>query len=612
MNFKDWMVHLKKTISVVQKYLASNPPWLTGAIAAVVSVGMLQLGAWRPLEYLGYKTLFQLRDRSIIPNPGWDRRIVVIGIDDRSLQEYGQFPWSRDRYVQLLESLKKSAPTAIGFDILFIDPSPKDAELAAAIKASGNVALARTGDEENLVPEIKAAALFVGDILHESDADGISRRANLWFNGTPSFSSALIQIYNIHNPGNPILLPQPIVGVEQQKVAVNWPGKTRFLTTYGFSDVVAGKIPQDAFTNKLILVGFVAEGLDRVRTPLDRTTAGVYLHAAMIDNLLNSRLLRRVPKVWEIILLLGIGPVTSWILFHRDVKERTTIAIGLPTAWFTVAALLFGFSHWWIPIASPIGTIILAGIALQAREQYEKQQLMRLFEKHVDPETAQMIWKRKAEIFQQGELEPQEVTATVLFMDIRSFTTISEKMRPRELLTWLNTYLEAMTDCIMNRGGVVDKYIGDAIMAVFGVPFCHTEEKEIEQDAMNAIAACIDMHERLNELNKHLREEGKPLIKFGIGLHTGQLVAGSVGGARRLNYSVIGDAVNVAARLEAMNKEVTSDSPYNLLVTERTFDCVRDRYEAQKVGSIQLRGKAETTVVYAILGEKQLLTKSET
>jgi adenylate cyclase len=141
-------------------------------------------------------------------------------------------------------------------------------------------------------------------------------------------------------------------------------------------------------------------------------------------------------------------------------------------------------------------------------------------------------------------------------------------------------------------------------MAVFGVPFCHSEYPEIQKDALNAVAACIAMHDKLHELNQQLRVDRKPLIKFGIGLHTGQLVAGTVGGSRRLNYSVIGDAVNVAARLEAMNKEIVSDSPFNLLVTGRTFAYVRDRYEGQKVGSIQLRGKKEETVVYAILGEK--------
>jgi len=603
MKFKKLIEQLKQHKPIrLRQYIITNPPWMTGALAGVVSVIMLQLGMWQPLDYLGYKTLFQIRESGILPNPGWDSRIAVIAIEPQSLQEYGKFPWPRNRYAELLQALKKSPPTAVGFDILFLDPSPKDDILAAAIAANGKVVLPRTTKEEP-VASLKAAAAGVGHILHEPNSDGISRDSKMFLGSIPNFGLAMAHRYNAANPQNPVLLPQP-ENMQDQKVWINWPGKTQNLPTYAFVDVVEGRIPENAFTNKLVLVGVVATGVDQISTPLNRTTAGVYLYAALIDNLLNQRLLQRLPVLLEFFLLLGIGPLTAFVLGKRGVKERIAIALGLPVVWIAAAAVLFSYYFWWIPIAAPIGTLMLSGTALQLREQYEKQQLMRLFEKHVDPETAQLIWQRKAEIFEQGELEPQELTATVLFMDIRSFTSISEKMPARELLTWLNNYLEAMTDCIMDHGGVVDKYIGDAIMAVFGVPFCHTEYSEIQQDALNAIAACIAMHEKLHEINLKLRIERKPLIKFGIGLHTGQLIAGSVGGSRRLNYSVIGDAVNVASRLEAMNKEIVSDSPFNLLVTGRTFSYVRDRYEGQKVGSIQLRGKKEETVVYAILGEK--------
>jgi adenylate cyclase len=603
MKFKEWIDNLKKNQLInLRQYIITNPPWMTGALAGLMSVAMLQLGMWKPLEYLGYNTLFQIRESGIWPNPGWDQRIAVIAIERHSLQEYGQFPWPRNRYAELLSALKKSPPTAVGFDILFLDPSPKDDILAAAIAANGKVVLAGTIKEEP-VASLKAVAAGVGHITHEADSDGISRESKIFVNEIPNFGLAMTHRYNAANPQNPVLLPQSN-NSQEKKVWVNWPGKTKNLSTYAFVDVVEGRIPADALTNKLVLVGIVATGFDPISSPLDRNTAGVYLYAALIDNLLNQRLLRRLPILVEMLLLFGIGPLTGWVLWNRGVRARIAIALGLPIMWIGAAAVLFGFFYWWVPIAAPIGTLILAGTALQLREQYEKQQLMRLFEKHVDPETAQLIWQRKAEIFEQGELEPQELTATVLFMDIRSFTSISEKMPPRDLLNWLNNYLEAMTDCIMDHGGVVDKYIGDAIMAVFGVPFCHSEYPEIQKDALNAVAACIAMHDKLHELNQQLRVDRKPLIKFGIGLHTGQLVAGTVGGSRRLNYSVIGDAVNVAARLEAMNKEIVSDSPFNLLVTGRTFAYVRDRYEGQKVGSIQLRGKKEETVVYAILGEK--------
>ena len=603
MKFKERLDNLKKNQLInLRQYIITNPPWMTGALASLMSVAMLQLGMWKPLEYLGYNTLFEIRESGIWPNPGWDQRIAVIAIERHSLQEYGQFPWPRNRYAELLSALKKSPPTAVGFDILFLDPSPKDDLLAAAIAANGKVVLAGTIKEEP-VASFKAAAAGVGHIAHEADSDGISRESKIFLDGIPNFGLAMTHRYNAANPQNPVLLPQS-KNKQAKKVWVNWPGPTKNLPTYAFVDVVQGRIPADALTNKLVLVGIVATGFDPISSPLDRNTAGVYLYAALIDNLLNQRLLQRLPILAEMLLLFGIGPLTGWVLWNRGVRARIAIALGLPIIWIGAAAVLFGFFYWWVPIAAPIGTLILAGTALQLREQYEKQQLMRLFEKHVDPETAQLIWQRKAEIFEQGELEPQELTATVLFMDIRSFTSISEKMPPRDLLNWLNNYLEAMTDCIMDHGGVVDKYIGDAIMAVFGVPFCHSEYPEIQKDALNAVAACIAMHDKLHELNQQLRVERKPLIKFGIGLHTGQLVAGTVGGSRRLNYSVIGDAVNVAARLEAMNKEIVSDSPFNLLVTGRTFAYVRDRYEGQKVGAIQLRGKKEETVVYAILGEK--------
>jgi adenylate cyclase len=603
MKFKEWIDHLKQNqLLSIRHYITTNPPWIAGTAAGIVSVAILQLGMWKPLEYLGYKTLFEMRESGILPHPGWDSRIAVIAIEPQSLQEYGQFPWPRNRYAQLLEALKKSPPTAVGFDILFIDPSPKDDILRKAIATNGKVVLARTSKEQPVAP-LKAAAVGVGHIAHEADSDGISRESKIFLNGIPNFALAVTHRYNVANPQNPVLLPQ-LKNLHGKNAWINWPGKTENLPTYAFVDVVEGRIPAEYLSNKLVLVGIVATGFDQISSPLDRTTAGVYLYAALVDNLLNQRLLRRLPRLLEIILLVAIAIITSLLLYNRDIKSRIAIVLGFPVIWVTVAALLFGFHFWWIPIATPIGTLILSGTALQVREQYEKQQLMKLFEKHVAPETAQLIWEHKAEIFEQGELEPQELTATVLFMDIRSFTSISEKMRPRDLLNWLNTYLEAMTDCIMDHGGVVDKYIGDAIMAVFGVPFCHTEYSEIQQDALNAVAACIAMHEKLHELNQQLRIERKPLIKFGIGLHTGQLVAGSVGGSRRLNYSVIGDAVNVAARLEAMNKEIVSDSPFNLLVTGRTFAYVRNRYEGQKVGAIQLRGKKEETVVYAILGEK--------
>jgi len=589
----------------IKRGLARSQSLIPGAIAAALSVGMWQIGLWQPLERLGYNTLFQAREAGILPPLRWDQRVVVIAIDDASLNKYGNFPWSRDRYAHLLQALSKSPPAAIGFDILFVDPGQGDGEFAQALRSSSNVVLATAWDKEGHplepLPSLKTAAK-VGQIWHNPDPDGISRQAALFFGKTPSLGLAMLQL----STPEAMPLPQLSAGRRQEDIWVNWPGNTKRAQTYSFVDVVEGKVPRNALVGQYVLVGVTGTAVDPMRSPLNQNppTDGVYLHAAVIDNLLNDRLLRTPSAAGVVLLLLLLGPATSLLLSNRGVGARIAIALSLPHVWLLCVLLSFSSNHRWLPIAAPIGTIILAGIGVQLREQYEKQQLMNLFAKHVSPETAQVIWQHKDDIFEDGELQAQEMTATVLFSDIRGFTSISEKLPPRELLSWLNEYLDAMTDCIMDHGGVIDKYIGDAIMAVFGIPFAHTQPEAIQQDALNAIAAGIAMQKRLQALNQRLEAKGKPTIQIGIGIHTGLVVAGSVGGSRRLNYSVLGDTVNVAARLESMNKEIKTHNPYNLIITGKTFAYVSDRYQAHQVGATQLRGREQASMIYCIQGEK--------
>ncbi|MBD2039544.1 CHASE2 domain-containing protein [Microcoleus sp. FACHB-672] len=599
---------VKSWIQRFQNYLAGNHPRFPGVVAAAVAMGMSQLGYWEQLEQLGYNALFKIR-----PPIGWDERIAVIAIDQASLQEYGQFPWRRDRYTQLLQALKKSPPAAIGFDILFVAPSPLDAAMAKAIASKGNVVLSVAWDAEGKllppVPVLDKAAANVGHILHDPDKDGISRQATVFVESLPALAPAMLDVYKTR-AGVQLALPKPDAGEKMPKVWINWPGTTQALPTYSFADIVEGRVDASVLANKLVLIGPTAIGMDPLRSPLnqDPPTAGVYLHAALIDNLLNNRLLQRTPEWADILLLLVIGAGTSWLLFNRQLKDRIVIGLILPPTWFAIALTAFIGGNQWLPIAAPISTILLAGLGVQLREQYEKQQLMNLFAQHVAPEMAEVIWERKEEIFENGELEAQELTATVLFMDIRGFTTISETLAPRELLTWLNLYLDAMASCIMEHGGIIDKYIGDAIMAVFGIPFPQAQEEHVKRDATAAITASLAMHERLQVLNERFQEENRPLIRFGIGIHTGPVIAGTIGGAQRLSYSVLGDTVNVAARLEAMTKNLTSDNPYQILLTDRTFGYVSDLYAGQEFGAIQLRGKETETMVYSILGKLPVKT----
>ncbi len=605
----------KLIIPRLRSFFASSQSLIPGFAAAIISLGALHLGGWKPLEQLGYNSLFQLRESGILPKPIWDKRVAVIAIDEASLRKLGRFPFSRDRYTKLLQALSPAKPAVVGFDIIFPEASPQDNQLADAMSATGNVVLAKAWDDRGKplpnVPNLEAAAAETGHILHKSDTDGIGRQATLWLRDIPSLGIAMLHVYNTdkqpQSGGLENFLSPPNNGsLEFYNAEINWPGKTQLLPTYSFADVLESKISKDAFKDKLVLVGMTATGLDPLRTPLDKIppTSGIYLHAAVIDNLLNNRLLQPLPDWTSWLILLLIGPITSGILSKIGPWGRIAIAIFLPLTWYAVSFSLFTFNSLLMPIAAPIGTIVLAGIGLQLREQQEKQQLMSLFEKYMAKETAELIWQRKDEIFKNGEMQPQEMVATVLFMDIRGFTSISEQLSPSELMSWLNQYLNAMSECIMNHGGVIDKYIGDAIMAIFGIPFPHTKPEEIKQDALNCIAACLDMSERLKQLNQQFQREGKPTIEFGVGIHTGSIIAGTVGGGARMNFSVLGDTVNVAARLEAMNKDIKEDNPYRVLITEETWELVSDLYEAKPVKSIQLRGRKQETSICAILGQK--------
>ncbi|WP_448563135.1 CHASE2 domain-containing protein [Trichothermofontia sp.] len=604
----------------MRQYLKTAHPLLVGGIAGVLAIAFWRLGAWQPLEYLAYNQTVLLRHRLL--RLTWSQEIAVIAIDETSLQQYGQFPWPRQRYTQLLKQLAAAQPAAVGFDILFAEPTADDTDLAEAITISGNVVLAVGGDYEGkpiaIVPQLAQAA-HLGHIYNQADADAITRRFALYLGDFPALAITLLRVYqqslqdtvtlsaedSSSLPAMPVL-PSPLPTGGDYWMWINWQGPTSGIATYSFADVVSGKIPPSFLTNKIVLVGPTATGLDPLYTPFHQTppTAGVYLHAAVVDNLLEERALRRVEGPMAALSLLAIALLLAWGCRQLSPRRRFWAVMAAIAGTWLVTFLLFVGIHLWLPIAAPIGTILFTWMGLQLWEQYERQWLLSIFSKYISPEMTEIIWQRRSELFQSGQVQAQEMVVTVLFLDIRGFTSIAENIAPRLLLDWLNAYLEMMTDCIMDHGGMVDKYIGDAVMAVFGVPFPRTQSVEIQRDARQAIEAAITIHERLAPLNQQFQKQGKPQVKVGIGIHTGLVVAGSLGGKRRLNYSVLGDTVNIAARLEAMNKEVTMGNPYNILVTGETLTCVQDYYVARPVNTFQLRGREQQTLVFSILGRR--------
>jgi class 3 adenylate cyclase/CHASE2 domain-containing sensor protein len=530
----------------------------------------------------------------------------------------------------LLNTLLPVQPAAIGFDLILTEATTEDGIFAESIGLSGNVVLAvgsdgagQTLDISPTIAEPAAGAFLLGHVKTTANADGISRQVWLYEGQFPSLGVALLKMYqtNLANTLGAEVSPLPALTstvleapqqFNQAPLWLNWPDPRPTptagegavaLTVLSFADVLESRVDLTPLQNKIILVGVTAVGIDPLRTPLETKipTSGVYFHAVVLDNLLGDRFLRRWPTWGEVGLVIGFGLATGLGLSRVGLPWRLGLLLGIVPLWLMMAygALL---NQVWLPIGAPMGTCLISALGLQFVEQRERRSLMDLLALNTSREMADLMWHHKAALLENGQIQPQELTTTVLFVDIRSFTQISESLPSTILLPWLNRYFEVMTDCIMATGGVVDKYIGDAIMAVFGAPLPHTQPGEIQQDAIAAVRAGLAMYQRLQPLNNEFAAAGLPEIRFGIGIHTGRVIAGTVGSRQRLSYSFFGDTVNVAARLQDMTKTLATDLPYPILVSEATHQQIAGVYPCRQVGELQLRGRTTLSQIYTVEG----------
>jgi class 3 adenylate cyclase len=238
-------------------------------------------------------------------------------------------------------------------------------------------------------------------------------------------------------------------------------------------------------------------------------------------------------------------------------------------------------------------------------ERAQRSELMRIFSRHVSDEVAEEMWRARAEFQNDSRPRPVELSATVLFSDIRGFTSISEKLEPQVLFDWLNLYMEEMAKVVAEHRGMVNKYIGDSIMAVFGTPIPRTTEEEIKQDAVRAADCALAMGEALKVLNEEFKQRGWPTIEIRIGINTGPLTAGTLGSAQRLEYTVIGDTVNSAARLEQLcdvGDSNTPDSSCRLLIGEPTARRLGAQHKIKAMSIQLLKGKTEEISVFLLEG----------
>jgi len=260
----------------------------------------------------------------------------------------------------------------------------------------------------------------------------------------------------------------------------------------------------------------------------------------------------------------------------------------------------------WLPFVPALGGNLAAAASVIAytrhQERKDRVTLMQLFSRHVSNDVARSIWAKREEFMDGSRPRSLKLVATVLFTDLRNFSTVAEKIDAAGLMDWINEYMEALARHVSSHNGVINKYVGDSIMALFGFPVPRRTEEEIRRDAINAVRCALAMSTEIEVLNKIWQEVDRPPAQMRVGIFTGPAVAGCVGSRDRLEFTVMGDTVNTASRLESFDKDYASEDACRILIGQSTFQLLDGQFKTEFVQSIELKGKHEKTTIYRVLG----------
>jgi adenylate cyclase len=349
------------------------------------------------------------------------------------------------------------------------------------------------------------------------------------------------------------------------RLAINYRGPERTYPYYSIVDVVQRKVPPGTFKDKIVLVGASATGIGDLRTPPygGITYPGVEVHANAIDNMLNHQALTRgaTQELSDLALILFFGiPVGIWMALVAPRWMWFGLSFLVPLAFIDYGAFLRG---WWLNFSVPaltlVSNVLLVSLYRALVEEKEKRRVRTAFGQYLSPEVIRRLLRNPKLV------EPKKTEITVMFSDIRGFTTISENLDAQDLALFLNQYLSDMTGLVFENQGTLDKYIGDAVMAFWGAPF------EVDDHAISACNSALKMMQRVREMQRQWQAQGKPQLDIGIGLNSGVASVGNMGSALRYGYTALGDTVNLSSRLEGLNKDYGT----HIIVNETTYAATR-------------------------------------
>jgi adenylate cyclase len=388
--------------------------------------------------------------------------------------------------------------------------------------------------------------------------------------------------------------PVTIPTDEKGRMFINFRGGPHTFPHYSVADIIAGRTPPNAFRDRIVFVGSTAIGVYDLRvTPFSTVFPGLEVHANVADNILRQTFLFRPgwAALFDLTAILLMGMVTGLVLPKLRAFFSVLLIGVLFFGYLVISQALFVRKGIWLNAVYPLLTMVIVYTAVTLYryiiEEREKRKIRGAFSFYVTPSVVNEMLKNPEKLKLGGDKKE----LSVLFSDIRGFTTLAEEMEPETLVNLLNEYLTDMTNVVFEFDGLLDKYIGDAVMAVFGAPLEQTDHP------VRACRTALKMLEQLSKMQEKWKAEGTPILDIGIGINTGPMVVGNMGSERRFDYTVMGDSVNLASRLEGINKEYGT----RVVISEFTYDRVKDDFLCRELDAVRVKGKVRPVKIFELL-----------
>lgn len=603
----------------------SKRRWLLSLLVFFLMQITIMTGVFDRLEMSLYDSWFRLNGTT---NPG--QQVVIVAIDDKSInsiqQKTGeQFPWPRSVYGGLLEQLKDAQ--AVGIDLVFDAPTQpeEDMALAEAITKHGRVVLAGMFDfEENEqgameqvwyfpAPELGMAG--VGMVNTPEDSDAVVRQFTVAdiSDQEPLFSLGVItaMLATGFDPAK-ARLSSGSLEIGSKKIPINdlnqampnFYGPAGTFKTYSFVDVLEGNIPPSAFKDKIVLIGPTAPSLhDVMSTPFTTSnmvlsgnpkSPGVEIHATIIQSILDHQWFRKVSPAINIAFLLAAGLLTTLIVSGKGPLRGLVGALILIGTFVIVAYVIWKYAHLWLYAGTPVALIFVTYAVTTAADfvvaELGRRRTRAMFSRYVSAAVAEELMSDPDSVGLGGSRK----VVTIMFCDIRGFTAYSENKDPEEVVSRLNEYLTAMTNIIFRNGGTLDKYLGDGLMAIFGAPVYYPDHIQ------RAVQTAVEIQHEINELNRKWATINQPPLNIGVGINTGTALVGNVGSPERMDYTVIGEDVNLASRVEGLTKNFGT----LIVISERSIKHLGEKpnlpWNFKFLGHAEVKGFTDPIGVFTV------------